>query len=170
MPSFLGDDIVSDDKALALEYRKSLDRLQVKISEAKSLVSERGHLEFAKLYWAHRLTKNLSPVSAKAVLRGYSALGIQELARKYPLSERVCMRLAGAGYRVLARLDTDTLSRRFIRTRALCSKHLLGSSGLPLEWWIGSGMPLSPYTKGVLVQMVRVSMKLRQLTLLPSDR
>lgn len=101
--ALLGDDVVLADKAVAVEYRKYLDLLQVKISDAKSIVSDRGAFEFAKQFWVGRT--NLSPVSAKAVLKSYSITGVTQLGRKYNLSEKTCVRLAGGGYRVLARLD-----------------------------------------------------------------
>lgn len=143
---------------------------EVKISDAKSLVSESGGLEFAKLFWVKKVTKNLSPLSYKAVLRGYSTLGVQELASRYNLAEKKSFRLSGAGYRALGAMDTLKLSRRFQRVRALCSKRLRGTCRLPIEWWIGDGLPLYPYLFGELVQVVRESTKLVQLRLLHPTR
>ncbi|DAB41745.1 RNA-dependent RNA polymerase [Oxybasis rubra mitovirus 1] len=166
--ALLGDDIVIANKEVAHEYRKYLDRLQVKISDAKSITSERGAFEFAKQFWVGRT--NLSPVSAKAVLASYSVTGIVQLARKYKLSTKTCLKLAGAGYRVKARMDTPYMAVRYKRISALCHKQLVCSVNLPLEWWIGRGKPISPFLKGVLVDRVRSSMKLKQLCLVPEER
>lgn len=67
-------------------------------------------------------------------------------------------------------MDTLKLSRRFQRVRALCSKRLRGTCRLPIEWWIGDGLPLYPYLFGELVQVVRESTKLVQLRLLHPTR
>ena len=49
--ALLGDDILITDKQVALQYRKLLDRLGVTISDAKSIVSDTGAVEFAKKFW-----------------------------------------------------------------------------------------------------------------------
>nr|YP_009228112.1 hypothetical protein AYB38_gp36 [Brassica nigra]AJD85422.1 hypothetical protein BniMp042 [Brassica nigra] len=162
--ALLGDDIVIADRSVAKEYRSLLDALQVDISDAKSIVSETGCLEFAKRFWVKIMSKDLSPVSAKAVLESYFLVGTQQLAYKYKLSPKTCLRLNKAGYRVLGQMDTKALSRRFSRIQALSSKLLVGPDRLPLEWWIGRGLPLSPYLRGVLIARIRDGMKLKQLT------
>lgn len=111
--ALLGDDIVIADRSVAKEYRSLLDALQVDISDAKSIVSETGCLEFAKRFWVKIMSKDLSPVSAKAVLESYFLVGTQQLAYKYKLSPKTCLRLNKAGYRVLGQMDTKALSRRF---------------------------------------------------------
>ncbi|CAN7083849.1 unnamed protein product [Brassica oleracea var. botrytis] len=141
--ALLGDDIVIADCSVAKDYRSLLDALQVDISDAKSIVSETGCLAFAKRFWVKIMSKDLSPVSAKAVLESYFLV---------------------AGYRVLGQMDTKALSRRFSRIQALSSKLLVGPDRLPLEWWIGRGLPLSPYLRGVLIARIRDGMKLKQLT------
>nr|UOL49053.1 MAG: putative RNA-dependent RNA polymerase [Mitoviridae sp.] len=166
--ALLGDDVVIADKAVADEYRKYLQLLQVKVSDAKSIVSGRGAFEFAKQFWVGM--RNLSPVSAKAVLKSYSVTGVTQLGRKYQLSEKTLLRLSGFGYRTLANLDSRRLSNRARRVLALGDKQLRGSSGLPLEWWIGRGLPISPYTNGTIIQMIRDQLKLQQLQLVPVDR
>ncbi|CAA0413885.1 unnamed protein product [Arabidopsis thaliana] len=104
--ALLGDDIVIADRSVAKEYRSLLDALQVDISDAKSIVSETGCLEFAKRFWVKIMSKDLSPVSAKAVLESYFLVGTQQLAYKYKLSPKTCLRLNKAGYRVLGQMDT----------------------------------------------------------------
>ncbi|KAL0771687.1 hypothetical protein Bca101_036838 [Brassica carinata] len=135
--ALLGDDIVIADCSVAKDYRSLLDALQVDISDAKSIVSETGCLAFAKRFWVKIMSKDLSPVSAKAVLESYFLVG---------------------------QMDTKALSRRFSRIQALSSKLLVGPDRLPLEWWIGRGLPLSPYLRGVLIARIRDGMKLKQLT------
>ncbi len=169
--ALLGDDIVIADEHVAREYRALLGELQVKISEAKSLVSPHGALEFAKQFWVTRNGQsiNLSPVSAKAVLAANSHIQYQQLAKRYNLSVKTVVRLAGGGYRVLGRLNSPTLTRRWKRILALSHKLLVGSSELPLDFWIGRGNPISPYLKGILVQRVREAHKLKQLVLPPKE-
>lgn len=166
--ALLGDDIVISDKGVAEEYRKYLNRLQVKISDAKSIVSDRGAFEFAKQFWVGQ--RDLSPVSAKAVLASYSVTGVTQLSRKYKLSAKTALRLRGAGYRVLARIDSRQCNVKYRRLLALCDKQLHSVSELTLEWWLGRGLPLSPHTKGILIQAVRETLKLKQLQLVPEER
>ncbi|KAJ4899781.1 Aspartic peptidase domain protein [Raphanus sativus] len=40
---------------------------------------------------------------------------------------------------------------------------------LPLEWWIGRGLPLSLYLRGVVIARIRDGMKLKHLTLPPLE-
>nr|UJQ92612.1 MAG: putative RNA-dependent RNA polymerase [Mitoviridae sp.] len=166
--ALLGDDIVIADKGVSVEYRKYLDLLQVKISDAKSIVSDRGAFEFAKQFWKGKT--NLSPVSASAVLASYSITGVTQLSRKYKLSNKTSLKLGGAGYRVLACMDSRRMASRHRRLLALCDKRLMSKSGLSLDWWLGRGLPLSPHLRGILVQIVRDQMKCKQLHLVPEDR
>lgn len=46
--ALLGDDIVIADRAVAEQYLGLLKKMSVSVSEAKSLVSDNGSLEFAK--------------------------------------------------------------------------------------------------------------------------
>ncbi|KAG6467629.1 hypothetical protein ZIOFF_074526 (mitochondrion) [Zingiber officinale] len=69
--ALFGDDIVIADRAVADKYRKLLGLLDVSISESKSLCSKSGALEFAKQFWVDQVRKNLTPLSAKAVLFSY---------------------------------------------------------------------------------------------------
>ncbi|PHT93743.1 hypothetical protein T459_01625 [Capsicum annuum] len=61
--ALLGDDILITDKQVALQYRKLLDRLGVTISDAKSIVSDTGAVEFAKKFWVKSMQIDLSPIS-----------------------------------------------------------------------------------------------------------
>ncbi|KAG2251036.1 hypothetical protein Bca52824_081172 [Brassica carinata] len=80
--ALLGDDIVIADCSVAKDYRSLLDALQVDISDAKSIVSETGCLAFAKRFWVKIMSKDLSPVSAKAVLESYFLVGFDGMKLK----------------------------------------------------------------------------------------
>ncbi|KAG6466695.1 hypothetical protein ZIOFF_075497 [Zingiber officinale] len=121
----------------------------VSISEAKSLQSKTGALEFAKQLWVDRVQVNLTPVSAKALLGATTLIGLCQLAEKYGLSRTSLFSLAGAGYRVRARLLSHHLSRRWKRLRADKSLTYLR---LPLDLWLN---PTNPYLKGIIVEKVR---------------
>ena len=125
----------------------------MEISSSKSLESSTGAFEFAKQFWVMReretvqgdppydpkrsyrkkpltgLPINLSPVSAKAVLAANSHIQYQQLARRYNLSNKTVVRLAGGGYRVLGQLgNPSALSRRWKRILALSHKLLVSST------------------------------------------
>jgi hypothetical protein len=85
--------------------------LGVKISEAKSLKSNLGCLEFAKQFWVKQVQVNLSPVSARAVLAANNLVAYAALANQYSLDHRVLFRLAGAGYRVMSTKKTANAQR-----------------------------------------------------------
>lgn len=142
--ALLGDDIVICDAKVASAYREG--ELGVTISLAKSLISRNGTFEFAKRYWKGGV--NLSPISMRSLMS--CRIGLTTIAHKYDVGIRVLQRLGGAGYRTLSRLQT-TQSRRWERLKAAAAKPLR-SSALPLEWWIGRGMPLNPYLKGRIVR------------------
>lgn len=114
-----------------------LKKMSVSVSEAKSLVSDNGSLEFAKQFWSDRLTKNLSPISAKAVLAAQTLIGVSQLAAKYGMSKVSVLRFAGAGYRVRSRMLSPSLSKRWRRMIIVADKPL-GKSRLPLDLWLGS--------------------------------
>ncbi|KAG6492682.1 hypothetical protein ZIOFF_047647 [Zingiber officinale] len=117
----------------------------VSISEAKSLQSQMGALEFAKQLWVNRVQVNLTPVSAKALLGATTLIGLCQLAEKYGLSRTSLFSLAGAGYRV----HEHHLSRQWKRLRADKSLTYLR---LPLDLWLN---PTNPYLKGIIVEKVR---------------
>ncbi|XP_054789349.1 uncharacterized mitochondrial protein AtMg01110 [Prosopis cineraria] len=165
--ALLGDDIVIADEQVAIKYLELLQKLQVQVSEAKSIVSRTGALEFAKQFWVDRIQKNLSPVSARAVLSSNSLIGISSLAGKYSMSYTAVLRFAGCGYRVLGRCRSATLSRKALRLRRLWDRRPSGSDQLPLDLWLGRGNPISPYLKGILVDLVKERMKPKQLVLPP---
>lgn len=155
--ALLGDDIVIADQRVAEAYQRLLDKLQVSISKAKSLVSDTGHFEFAKQFWDGRIKRNLSPVSSKAVLASAGAIGLSQLAHKYILSSKTVIRMAGAGYRALSQLASKGLSHRFQRLLRVTAKPALHNpeSELAFECWLtGCLIPINPYLKGMRIQMV----------------
>lgn len=129
------------------------------------MVSKTGALEFAKQFWVKQVQVNLSPVSARAVLA--AIIGYHTLALKYNMSQSVLYRFAGAGYRTMSRSDSNQLSRRFKRIRAMASKPSAGKGDpmkQPIEWFYGRGLPLSPYSKGFILHQIREEFKPQQLS------
>ena len=166
--ALLGDDIVIADRAVAEKYQALLDILDVSISESKSIDSKTGALEFAKQFWIEKVSINLTPVSAKAILASGSLIGLCQLAEKYNLSRSCLSRLAGAGYRVRGRILSSRLSRRWKRLRVV-SDRSLSDYRLPLDLWLGRGNPLNPYLKGIMIDRVRLKYKPKQLVLIPKE-
>jgi hypothetical protein len=172
--ALLGDDIVIADVAVAREYAQLMGRLGVQISDHKSLITDNGSFEFAKQFWTKGGRVNLSPVSARAVLSASTLLGITQLAIKYDMGLVPVMRFAGLGYWSMSRLQsTSRLSRKRLRLMGLTSKpHTIGGVGWlksSLEYWLGRGCPLSPYSKGWILQHAREVFKVRQLILPPTE-
>jgi hypothetical protein len=100
----LGDDIVIADGRVAQQYLILLEAIGVKVGLAKSLVSRKGALEFAKRYFVNGV--DCSPVALKEVAAVKmnptfaGAFGI-----KYQLSFARMISIFGFGYRVKARLS-----------------------------------------------------------------
>lgn len=163
--ALLGDYIVIADKAVATLYRRLLELLGVTISESKSLVSDNGTLEFAKRYWSKSLSKDLSPVSMKAILIARSSLGLCALAEHYKVSKNTLFRLAGAGFRVRAQLPHKR-SRKWERLWVASSKPPLDSTIL-VSLWLGRGNLLNPYLKGIIWWKLLKALKPKQLVLPP---
>lgn len=166
--ALLGDDIVIADEEVALEYRKILEQLNVQISLPKSLISRNGTLEFAKRYWTKSMQVDLSPISLRALWTARSSVGLCAVAEKYNVtSTSVLLRLAGAGYRVRARLHS-TSSRRWCRLKAVAGKPFR-SSHFPLEFWIGRGNPLNPYLRAKLITFLLRELKPKEFKLFPQE-
>lgn len=99
----LGDDIVIANKKVARQYLILLDQLGVSVGLAKSLISPRGVLEFAKRYMSSRA--DLSPVPFKEVGASLQAFnGMSALVNKYSLKLTTVARLYGYGYRTVGKL------------------------------------------------------------------
>lgn len=165
----LGDDVVIAHPEVAVQYRELLSKLGVSISVDKSLISETGCLEFAKKYWVKSVQTDLSPLSMRALLTIRSTLGIVQLAQLYNIrNPNVLFRLAGAGFRVRARLYSSKRNKRWERLWVVSTKPLHGSK-LPLEWWIGRGKPINPYLKGLIVYWLRNELKPKEIRLIPEE-
>ncbi|PHU25287.1 hypothetical protein BC332_03619 [Capsicum chinense] len=66
------------------KYRILLDKLGVTISEAKSIISETGCVEFAKRFWVKSMQIDLSPVSLRLLLSCRTTIGLCSIRNKYP--------------------------------------------------------------------------------------
>ncbi|KAM3320317.1 hypothetical protein P3S67_007517 [Capsicum chacoense] len=165
--ALLGDDILITDALVAQQYRILLDKLGVTISEAKSIISETGCVEFAKRFWVKSMQIDLSPVSLRLLLSCRTTIGLCSIRNKYPVSVSTLQRLGGAGFRVRSRLFS-TQSKRWERLKAACCKPNR-SHPLPLEWWIGRFGNLNPYLKGKIVDYLRRELKPKEIDLFPEE-
>lgn len=160
--ALLGDDIVIADEAVACQYSLLLERLGVSISIPKSIISRNGTVEFAKRYWTKSMQVDLSPVSMKAIFGSNSLLGICRLVGSYGIDKLYKLfRLAGAGFRVRARMHS-TSTRRWVRMRAIAGKPFR-SSDFPLELWLGRLMPLNPYLRSKMITFLRKEFKPKEI-------
>lgn len=164
--ALLGDDIVIADKRVAKRYRELVELIGVQISASKSLESNIGGFEFAKQFWIK--TKNLSPVSAKALLSMYNFLGLVQIADKYECSTSCLIRLAGGGYRVRSRILSSKIYHRWKRLRVISERQKCWAL-LPVEWWFGRENRLNPYLKGTIVAWRLERLKPKDLELIPDQ-
>lgn len=65
--AILGDDIVIADQEVSEVYAQSLEKLGLTISKQKSLISDTGAAEFAKRFIIKDMSKDISPVSIRAL-------------------------------------------------------------------------------------------------------
>lgn len=100
----LGDDIVIANGRVAQEYLHVLSAVGVNVGLAKSLVSKKGALEFAKRYYIGG--SDCSPVALKEVAAAIAnptfCLAFME---KFDLMIPTMASILGFGYRVKARLS-----------------------------------------------------------------
>lgn len=156
----LGDDVLSTDPAVAEHYRASLKRLGV--SEHKSLISSTGSVEFAKRFLVKGMQIDLSPVSMKSVLGFHHPYGLMAIHEKYDLKRfSTFVRIGGGGYRTLSNLN-NIKSSKWRRLKLMWDKRRL-----PLEYLLGSGVPLNPYLHGELVRLLRRKMAPKDLVTPP---
>jgi len=113
----LGDDIVIANGPVAQQYLLLLEAIGVKVGLAKSLVSKKGALEFAKKYFLNG--DDCSPVALKEVAAavGNPTFGVSFMG-KYELSLPQMLSVLGYGYRIKSRL-TGYLSELPTRVRSL---------------------------------------------------
>lgn len=144
--AILGDDIVITDGSVAALYRQTIAKLGVEISEAKSLVSHTGALEFASRFLVKRASVDLSPITLKSVLGSHLPMNRLALSFIHPMTFKVFRRLGGKGYRSLRDRPTHlypspgrALSSE-LKDYMLWLKH----KSICLSWYYGGGRFLSP--------------------------
>lgn len=94
----LGDDIVLANGLVARSYLQVMSELGVEIGLAKSLVSRKGVLEFAKRFFVDGV--DCSPVSLREILSANLTIqGKIELAKKYNTSLPGLLTLSGCGFK-----------------------------------------------------------------------
>jgi hypothetical protein len=99
----LGDDIVIADKAVAKEYLRIMSELGVGIGLAKSLVSHKETLEFAKRYIFQG--KDCSPIPLKEYFSARGSIsGLIQFGRKFNLKLSQLLDIREKGFRVKSRL------------------------------------------------------------------
>lgn len=156
--ALLGDDILITDPLVAEQYRLGLQRLGVKISTHKSLISSTGAAEFAKQFLVKDMRVNLSPVSMKALCGFHHPYGLLAIHEKSKISRfSTLMRIGGAGYktRSVAKSPKSIKWKRF--------RVLFGKSRLQVEYLLGDGCPLNPYLLGKLKRYALERLKPREL-------
>lgn len=143
-----GDDLLICDDKVALVYRSIVDELGVSISLSKSLIS--GCIEFAKRFYVNDLTLDLSPISVRCLVNFYHPYGLHAIRLKYPISRfSTFCRIGGVGYKSLAKINSQS-SPKINFKRTLWLKALL-----PIEWWLGNGLPLNPYLQAQAIHYLR---------------
>uniref|UniRef100_A0A5C7GQ78 RNA-dependent RNA polymerase n=1 Tax=Acer yangbiense TaxID=1000413 RepID=A0A5C7GQ78_9ROSI len=96
--ALLGDDIVIGDARVADVYKDVIQRLGVKISLPKYLVSDIGGLEFAKKF--RILDRDLSSISVKMIRSArHSIAWMPVLKQFYFTSLQISLRIRGADFR-----------------------------------------------------------------------
>jgi hypothetical protein len=100
----LGDDIVIANGRVAQQYLLLLEAIGVKVGLAKSLVSRKGALEFAKKFFVNGV--DCSPVALKEVAAAISnpTFGLAFM-KKFNLRFASMLSVLGFGYRVKARVS-----------------------------------------------------------------
>ena len=140
--ALLGDDLVIGNIRVAKQYRKLVRRLGVEISEAKSLRSRNGSMEFASRFILEG--RDLSPVSFKLLDAARRSTARRSFSAEFrQILQSEFFRVLGAGYRVLARCgvsyqDVATLPTKWFRIWLLIH-HPRSSFGLPWLWWLSAG-------------------------------
>lgn len=142
---------VISDALVAAKYNIMLRRLGVSISPFKSWISSSGACEFAKRFVLEGRGVDLSPISAQmmnALTFSLATLCVVEKLKIELKSGRLCLRLHGAGYKVLSRLGHKRLNRQKLRFDLLLHRpggvHLL-----PLRLAFPERAMLTCYSKGM---------------------
>ena len=163
----LGDDVVIADREVATVYAETLSRINVGISYQKSLISDTGAAEFAKRLRVRDLTKDMSPVSARAFLNFFNPYGLLALGLKYKCQRfSTLARIGGSGYKQLAQIDHKR-NKRTSRLWSMQTKALLGKGNL--ELWLGRGRPLNPYLRSLIRDRILAQLRPRDLRVTPEE-
>lgn len=168
--ALLGDDIVIADEVVAHVYATLLDKLGVKISISKSLVSNEGVFEFAKRYRIRKGMVDISPISVKALLGYISLWGVWEIAETYNVSSfSTLLRISGYGYRSLGSLSNlNPISCRRMKQRVQRLFWIYYKMySISITLWLGRGLPLSPYSYAEAVHFILEKLKAQQLKIPP---
>lgn len=103
----LGDDIVIADETVAKHYLEIMNSLGVEIGLAKSLVSNRRTLEFAKKFF---IPEDASLIPFKELVAATRHMGVlSEFGKKYNLQIPDYLHILGFGYRVKGNLHKPFL-------------------------------------------------------------
>lgn len=96
--ALLGDDIVIGDARVADVYKDVIQRLGVKISLPKSLVSDIGGLEFAKKF--RILDRDLSSISVKMIRSARHSIAWMPVLKQFSCTSlQISLRIRGADFR-----------------------------------------------------------------------
>lgn len=98
---------------MAAQYLLILEKLGVKVGLHKSIVSDRGVMEFAKKFYSP--TAVMTPIPIKELLVSEKLFPVfMNLVRKYPIKISDLVALMGYKYRTLGNLHGkyDTLPKR----------------------------------------------------------
>lgn len=108
--AILGDDIVIANGRVAREYVSIMKWLGVEIGFAKSLLSRKGCLEFAKKFFVRG--SDCSPLPYKEYMAAVSHLpSLLEFQGKYSLTLSQVVRAKGYGFRVLGNLTRSVMKQ-----------------------------------------------------------
>jgi len=141
--AILGDDIVIADGRVARSYLQLMQDLGVGIGLAKSLVSRRGVLEFAKRYFVKG--EDCSPVPlAELAVAFFSGMAGLEFGRKYSVSFPRFTSVLGYGYRVKSRLAVLGRLPKRIKNLPLAWYGPSGVAPVVLDRWVGMRAALLP--------------------------
>lgn len=106
-----------EDEDVANAFSDLVAKFSVKISLAKSLISDCGYLEFAKRFC--RFGEDLSPISVRMIRSARHSVAWAAVFKHLGIhSYRVSLRMRGAGYRVFSRMPLDIqpgVSRHWLR-------------------------------------------------------
>jgi hypothetical protein len=158
----LGDDVVIADSNVAAEYERTLGRIKVGISYQKSLISTSGAAEFAKRLRIRALSKDISPISARALCDFFTPFGLLTIGLKYHCQRVTTLaRVGGKGYRSLA----DPKRLRLLRVMQL--RYLLGKGHY--ELWLGRGRLLDPHVRAAIIRKLVKQLRPSDLKLPPES-